>query len=82
MELRYVLFLQKLFDLPDLVCLAAISLPGTVDGGCRQNAEISILQVPCDQFTAGPRHAHGMKKQDGRVLFIAKCFKLHRVLSA
>ena len=41
---------------------------------------LSIMNI-IDRFAAGTRYAHGVKKQDGRIVFIAECFKLHRVSS-
>ena len=77
-QFGYALRLQKGFNLPHLVLLAAVGLPGTVDGRGRQNAEIAVLQAFGNRLTAGPGHAHGGEKQNGGFGLIAHCGKKHR----
>ena len=52
----HALSMQKVLYLPYFVRLADIFLPPAVNGGGRQDAEISILQIPRNRFAARSCH--------------------------
>lgn len=74
-EPLHALCAQIVLHLPHLVGLACIALPGTVYRGCRQDAEAG--QVLCHGPAALPRHAHGVKEQDRRLVSVSVGFKQH-----
>ena len=76
---RYAAAAQKFLHLTHLVRLAGVGLPGAVNRGSGQNAEIALLQIPRHRLAAGPGHAHGVKEQHSGILRIPNGFKPHGI---
>lgn len=80
-KLRDPLLDQISLQLPQLVRLADIVLSRTVDGRGWHYAVISVFQMLRHRTAALAGHTHGVKEQNGRVLYISDCLKNHKAPS-